>query len=68
MGGYGAECVAHIGLELPPAVARYTLTDPFNPLHGYEEGQVGFHPPLKPGVNVVWAARVDMTDLSLRPE
>ena len=67
-GGYGPEWVAHIGLELPPAVVRHTLTDPFRPGSQYGEGQIGFHPPLKPGVNVVWAASVDMTDPSLRPE
>ena len=67
-GGYGPEWVAHIGLDLPPAVVRYTLTEPFFPGADYEEGQVGFHPPLKPGVNVVWAASADMTNLSLRPE
>ena len=56
-------------LELPPALARYTLTNPFpaRPLT-YEASQVGFYPPLKSGVNVVWAAGVDFTDPSQRPE
>ena len=60
--------VAEIGLELPPALVRYTRTNPFRPGAAYEDDQIGFHPPLRPGVNVVWAAGVDMTDLSLRPE
>ena len=29
---------------------------------------MGFYPPLKPGVNVVWVAGVDFTDPALRPE
>ena len=63
-----SEWVAHIGLALPPAFARFTLTDPFRPGAAYGDDEIGFYPPLKPGVNIVWAAGVDMTDLSLRPE
>ena len=67
-GGYGPEWVAHIGLELPPAVVRYTLTEPFPAGSRYEDAPIGFYPSLKPGVNVVWAGSIDMTDPSLRPE
>ncbi|MXY15652.1 MAG: hypothetical protein F4Y57_01225 [Acidobacteria bacterium] len=56
------------GLELPPALVRHTRTNPFRPGAAYEDNQIGFHPPLRPGVNVVWAAGVDLTDLSLRLE
>ena len=60
--------VADIGLVLPPALVPGTLTSPFPGYEEYEEHEIGFHPPLQPGVNVVWAANVDMTDASLRPE
>ena len=68
-GGLGSEWVTLTDLELPPALARYTLTNPFPARpRAYEASQVGFYPPLKSGVNVVWAAGVDFTDPSQRPE
>ena len=60
--------VADIGLVLPPALVPGTLTVPFPRYVSYEDHEIGFHPSLKPGVNVVWAASVDMTDPSMRPE
>ena len=60
--------VADIGLELPPALVPGTLTNTFLGDQRYEEHEIGFYPSLRPGVNVVWAAGVDMTDTSLRPE
>ena len=60
--------VVDIGLELPPALVPGNLTNPFPYYVYYAEEERGFYPPLKRGVNVVWAADVDMTDLSLRPE
>ena len=52
------------------AIPRRSLCPRHRRLRGaeYEPDDVGFYPPLKPGVNVVWAAGVDVTDLSLRPE
>ena len=68
-GGLGSEWVTLTDLQLPPALARHSLTNPFPPSRRrYEASQVGFYPPLKSGVNVVWAAGVDFTDPSLRPE
>ena len=65
---YDPQWVVDIGLELPPALVPHTLANPFPRGAEYEPDDVGFYPPLKPGVNVVWAAGVDVTDLSLRPE
>ncbi len=57
------------GLELPPALVRYTLTNPFPPRPPrYDPSVEGFYPPLEPGVNVVWVAGADFTDPSQRPE
>ena len=60
--------VADIGLELPPALVPGTLTNTWLGDQRYEEHEIGFYPSLRPGVNVVWAAGVDMTKTSLRPE
>ena len=68
-GGLGSEWVTLTDLQLPPALALYTLTHPFPPgSRRYDPSQVGFYPPLKSGVNVVWVAGADLTDPSLRPE
>ena len=63
-----SQWVADIGLELPPALVPGTLTNTFLGDQRYEKHEIGFYPSLRPGVNVVWAAGVDMTNTSLRPE
>ena len=63
--------VAHLGLDLPPTVLpndRHPYSGFDNWLERYNDDQIGFHPPLRPGVNVTFAVEADLNDLSLRPE
>ena len=63
--------VAHIGLELPPTIlpgGRHPFLGHDDIFARFSDEERGFYPPLKPGVNVTYAAGVDMDDLALRPE
>ena len=57
---------ADIGLALPPAEVAFgaTLYRPFAAGAYHIEGQQGFYPPLRSGVNAVWALGVDIHDPS----
>ena len=65
------EWVAHLGLDLPPTILphdRHPYAGFDDWLQDYRDDQIGFHPPLRPGVNVTYAVKADLNDLSLRPE
>ena len=65
------EWVAHLGLDFPPTILphdRHPYTGFDNWIQDYRDDQIGFHPPLRPGVNVTYAVKADLNDLSLRPE
>ena len=76
--GRGAGCessdpawVAHLGLDLPPTILphdRHPYAGFDDWLQDYRDDQIGFHPPLQPGVNVTYAVKADLNDPSLRPE
>ena len=62
------EWVAHIGLDLPPTILphdRHPYGGFDNWIQDYRDDQIGFHPPLRPGVNVTYAVKADLNDPSL---
>ena len=63
--------VAQLGLELPPTILPggvHPYVGHDSPFQKFSEDEIGFYPPLKPGVNVTYAAYADIEDLTLRPE
>ena len=63
--------VAQLGLDLPPTILPggvHPYVGHDSPFQKFSEEEIGFYPPLKPGVNVTYAAHADIEDLTLRPE
>ena len=63
--------VAHLGIELPQTILPggvHPYVGHDSPFDVFSDDEIGFYPPLKPGVNVTYSANADIEDLTLRPE